>query len=468
MPTAAIYCRISKDREGAHLGVKRQEEDCRALAERLGWTVAEVLVDNNLTAYSGRTRPQYERLLAGIEEGRYTALLAWHPDRMHRSPVELERFIEVVDRRGVHVATVQAGEVDLSSPAGRMTARVVGAVARHESEHKAARAQRKHLELARAGKPSGGGKRPYGYRRVLDSTGRIDRLEVVPEEAEIIREVVRRILGGQSIRSIVNSLAERGVRTSTGGERFTTTAMRNLITSARLAGMRAHKGEIVAEAEWPAIITVDELLKLRAALAARATSYGARARSYLLSGWCVCGDCGKRMGVRPAGGGRRRYQCLKDRHGCGRWGIDADRTEALVVAAALRRLDSPEVDAAVGRQTAGDDSAASVVADVERRLDELAGMWAAGELSMREWTAARDALTKRRDAAEERLRQSLTDTAAAELVGSGAALLASWGELSFEQRRGVLATVLDAVVLAPPAAVSNKFDPARVDVRWRI
>jgi site-specific DNA recombinase len=37
---AAIYCRISDDREGTGLGVDRQEEDCRALAQRKGWKVA--------------------------------------------------------------------------------------------------------------------------------------------------------------------------------------------------------------------------------------------------------------------------------------------------------------------------------------------------------------------------------------------------------------------------------------------
>jgi hypothetical protein len=41
----AIYVRISSDRTGAGLGVARQEEDCRALCERLGWTVARAYVD---------------------------------------------------------------------------------------------------------------------------------------------------------------------------------------------------------------------------------------------------------------------------------------------------------------------------------------------------------------------------------------------------------------------------------------
>jgi hypothetical protein len=51
---AAIYVRISSDRTGAGLGVARQEEDCRALCERLGWQVVRVYPDNDVSAYSGK------------------------------------------------------------------------------------------------------------------------------------------------------------------------------------------------------------------------------------------------------------------------------------------------------------------------------------------------------------------------------------------------------------------------------
>ena len=57
---AAIYTRISKDREGAGLGVERQRADCQELAGRLRWTVVEVFSDNDISAYSGRTRPGYQ------------------------------------------------------------------------------------------------------------------------------------------------------------------------------------------------------------------------------------------------------------------------------------------------------------------------------------------------------------------------------------------------------------------------
>jgi site-specific DNA recombinase len=66
---AAIYCRISLDRAGAGLGVARQQEDCRELAIRLGWPVAEVYVDNDVSAYSGKPRPAWQQLLAQVGSG---------------------------------------------------------------------------------------------------------------------------------------------------------------------------------------------------------------------------------------------------------------------------------------------------------------------------------------------------------------------------------------------------------------
>src|SRR5262249_41888399 len=147
-----IYVRISEDRNGGELGVGRQEQDCRELAARRGWDVVDVYMDDDVSAFSGKPRPSYRRLLADVEAGQVQAVVAWHPDRRHRSPVELEHFITLVERHGVAVATVQGGDYDLSTASGRMTARVVGAVARGESEHSAERVRRKMRELAENGR----------------------------------------------------------------------------------------------------------------------------------------------------------------------------------------------------------------------------------------------------------------------------------------------------------------------------
>src|SRR5437868_481387 len=99
--SAAIYARISSDRDGTQLGVTRQVEDCRSLAQRRGWTVAEVYVDDDVSAYSGRIRPEYRRLLSDLKAGSRDAVVVWHLDRLHRQPKELEEFFEVCEAAGV-------------------------------------------------------------------------------------------------------------------------------------------------------------------------------------------------------------------------------------------------------------------------------------------------------------------------------------------------------------------------------
>jgi len=94
---AAIYARISSDPEGDRLGVSRQREDCEALAARRGWPVAEVYVDDDRSAYSGKPRPEYRRMLADISAKAVDAVLVYNLDRLHRQPRELEAFFDVGD-----------------------------------------------------------------------------------------------------------------------------------------------------------------------------------------------------------------------------------------------------------------------------------------------------------------------------------------------------------------------------------
>ena len=76
MPAAAaIYARISSDPEGTMLGVTRQVTDCRALAERRGWRVADTYIDDDVSAYKGKPRPQYRRMLDDMRAGAVDAVV---------------------------------------------------------------------------------------------------------------------------------------------------------------------------------------------------------------------------------------------------------------------------------------------------------------------------------------------------------------------------------------------------------
>jgi site-specific DNA recombinase len=76
---AAIYCRISDDREGTALGVERQREDCLAIARAKGWTVVDEYIDNDVSAsrYSRKARRRYLDLLDDIEAGKLDAVVIW-------------------------------------------------------------------------------------------------------------------------------------------------------------------------------------------------------------------------------------------------------------------------------------------------------------------------------------------------------------------------------------------------------
>jgi len=127
MVTAGIYARISSDPDGTRLGVERQIADCEALAARLGWTVSDQYIDNDLSAWSGKARPEYQRMVDDLKNREIDAVLVWHPDRLTRHPKEVEELIALVEGIGdVRVETVTAGDYDLSTSAGRSVARIVG------------------------------------------------------------------------------------------------------------------------------------------------------------------------------------------------------------------------------------------------------------------------------------------------------------------------------------------------------
>ena len=125
-----------------------------------------------------------------------------------------------------------------------------------------------------------------------------------------------------------------------------------MLASGRISGQREHKGEIVATAEWPAIISVEQTATIRALLSNPARRTNRAARRYLLHGLLSCSHCGERLVARPRTGGQRRYACAKGVgfSGCGKTYITAEDVERFVTEAVLHRLDSPQLQQAVERR----------------------------------------------------------------------------------------------------------------------
>jgi hypothetical protein len=74
-----------------------------------------------------------------------------------------------------------------------------------------------------------------------------------------------------------------------------TSAVRQILCSGRIAGLREHHGQVIGPAVWPAIITPAERDCVLARIAARSVTKTRAPRTYLLSGLLRCGRCGNRL-----------------------------------------------------------------------------------------------------------------------------------------------------------------------------
>jgi site-specific DNA recombinase len=445
---ALIYTRISSDRTGAGLGVARQEQDCRELADRLGWHVVDVYSDNDISAYSGKVRPGYQAMLAEIEAGRADAVVVWHTDRLHRSPSELEHYAVVTDTKGVTTQTVKAGHLDLSTPSGRLVARQLGAVARYEVEQMSVRQRRKTLEKAQAGQWKGG-RRPFGYEA--------DGVTVREVEAQALQSAARAVLAGESLRGIAKRWNEQLVTTTTGG-RWDPTGVRRVLLRPRTAGLMEHRGEVIGEASWDAIVPPEQWQALRTVL----TSPGRRsttgnARRWLGSGLYRCEVCRETV-VGTTTNGRKAYRC---RRGCiSRSLHDVDRHVSEVVVAWLR--ESNHLRDLLARTKAEVDlpSREAEAMMLRARLDQLTTLFARGAIDAEQLAEGSKDLRLQLDEVRQDVASAYSGTALAG-VADAPDPGKKWASLPLEGKQAVIDVVFDITLLKGAGGRPRGWSPGK-------
>ncbi|MFP8960051.1 recombinase family protein [Streptomyces nanhaiensis] len=466
MPTRAIiYCRISRDREGAGLGVERQREDCEALAQQLGVEVVAVYSDNDLSAYSGKPRPGYESLLEDLRAGKADTVLAWHTDRLHRSPAELETYIDVCEPRGVQTRTVKAGTLDLSTATGRMIARQLGVQARYEVERMVERQKRTRDQMAARG-VFFGGRRPFGYEA--------DGVTVREEEAALIREAADAVLAGASLHSIAADWNRRGVLTSTGRQ-WKGPEVREMLLRPRNAGIVRHRGREAGPAGWPAVLDEPLWRSVVAVLSdpERRTTPG-NERRYLGSGLYLCGVCADGTTMRCTTSSTRAGGVMIPSYGCRLRKHLTRRTDPLddhVVLTILDRVSGPDAAGLLARQPDPVD-VAGAQADMRQAraiLDQLAAALGAGEMDMQEWRVASQAAKGRLERAEQALAGAVRADPVAALVAAQDPA-AAWNGLDLSRQRAVLDALMTVTVLPAPRGRrpgGSYFDPGAVRIDWK-
>ena len=449
---AAVYTRISRDDAGEGAGVARQEEDCRALCQRLGWQVCEVLVDNDVSAYSGRRRPGYERLKQLMAEGLIDSVVAWAPERLQRSPRELEDFIDLVERSGVQIETVKSGRWNVTTAQGRLTARILGSVSRAESENIGERVSRSHIQVKQEGRWLGAC--PFGMRR----SSKPGVLEVDEDQAAVVRVIADRIIKGDALTKIAASLNADRYKPRRG-KAWTHTGVLRLMSSPAIGGLHVMDREL-RPAAFDGPLTQDEWRVVQATLKNRPVGESRRPRETLtlLGGLMQCHEHQQTV----FGGGTdfgRTYSAAAPgicHVTIGRGPVDL-LVEQVIVARLLRddaiellvkpKKDGPsDVDAEALRQ----------------RRSEIASLMAEGLIPVVE---ARIQL--------QRIADQLNEYEAATLSGPvNSAVLAdpqaAWDSWTMPQRRAAVSALFESITVTHlKKAQGPTVNLSRVKLRWR-
>jgi site-specific DNA recombinase len=457
---AAIYCRISSDRGEERLGVDRQEADCRSLCAAKGWTAVEPpYVDNNISAADPRKRrPAYDRLMRDVLAGLVDAVVVYDLDRLHRRPAELERFFEAVDEAGVRSLASVAGDVDLADGNGLMMARIKGAVAAEEVRKTVARVRRKKLEIAQAGRWSGGGTRPFGFEK--------DGVTHRPAEVALMQDAAQRVLRGESLRSIRERWNREGVEPAYA-ERWSVTCIRRMLIGPRIAGLRQHQGEVIGKAVWDPVVDEETWRQLRAVLTDPSRRQAPPSREYPLYPLARCALCGRQLTATPTRD-NRLYGCRKESGGCGSIRVTAGPFEAHVLGVVLSLADSPGALAAI--RLDDQEREAEVrrlvveLAELERRRHDLATDRYQADLPREIYLPQEAHLRSRVSAASAQLSR-LRGT---DVVEHGESVSERWAEMEPERRKAVLASLVKEIrVHRAPVRGLRRFDRRRVEIVWR-
>ncbi|WP_311389565.1 recombinase family protein [Corynebacterium haemomassiliense] len=415
-PRAALYLRISQDRDGTGLAIERQRDECTALATRRGWDVVAEYSDVESGSDERGKRPGYHALLNAIEAGTIDAVVSYDLDRLTRLPHQLHDFIKLA-QRGLLFTTCN-GDYDLTTDSGRLYARVKADVALAEVERKSARQRSSIVARTRAGKWLKGGVRPFGY------TG---DGQIIDAEAKAVREIYAAITRGSTLADIAKALngedipglppvpatpphmytvrqernekrrAQGREEVDPGNPKWNSSSLASILRNPKYAGYavyvpvsedgkrdksgygKGRKDSIIRDedgnpvrGEWTPIVDEATWWKVQEVLnnPKRTTNVtGVTSLTHLGSGFYRCADCGTEMYAHTLGNGKYRTRGYR----CSNCGLTRSRADEIdqwvvdVVTALLLREDVAE------RIQLGNDGDAEELTALTRRAQELHG-----------------------------------------------------------------------------------------------
>ena len=264
--SCAIYTRKSTaegpDKEFTSLDAQRESAENYIKSQRHeGWTLLPEHYDDGGFTGANVERPALQKLLNDIKEGRINCVVVYKVDRLSRSLLDFSQLLEFFDKHNVAFVSITQ-QFNTNTSMGRLTLNILLSFAQFEREIISERTKDK-MGAARKRGQWLGGKPPFGYRKENK------KLLIEPKEAEVVREIFRLYIEGNSLLQVAQILNERGLRTrrwtmcsgkAYGEKKYGVSQIQHMIKNVLYIGKVNYAGQIY-DGQQPPIIDEETFKK---------------------------------------------------------------------------------------------------------------------------------------------------------------------------------------------------------------
>ncbi|MFJ8023004.1 recombinase family protein [Streptomyces sp. NPDC096311] len=375
--TAREYLRVSKGKGRIARSITDQHRDNVSAEQEHGpWTWGEAYRDTgSASKFARKGRDDFDRLMSDLQSKDFgepgTVLVLWEISRLARETGNGVALVDAAETGGylIHITSHE----HTYNPANYQDRHsLIGGINDAEKEARllSVRTLRGVNSALDEGRPHG--KTPFGYARdyeLIDGRPRPVRQYPDPDEAPLVQELFRRVLGGpekaaESIRSVAMDWERRGVVSREGGVRFSPQNLRQMLMRKAYIGVRVH-GASERPGNWEPLIEPETFEAVQRLLAdPTRKSHTTNGVRHVLTGTLRCDVCGGRMTVFKGGDSHQRspaYVC----HAYAHLRIDKADADAFLIGDAehpgviLAYLS--RADVAAGLSASGDDGEVSAV-----------------------------------------------------------------------------------------------------------
>ena len=200
----AAYCRVSTNMEDQLNSLSAQiKYFTEYISEHEDWELVEVYYDEGITGTSVKKRDGFNRMIADSEDGRIDLILTKEVSRFARNTVDTLNYTRKLSALNIGVIFMNDG-IDTREKDGELRLTIMSSIAQEESRKISERVKwgmRRKMENGYV----------YGYSHLLGYRIKEGKIEVIPEEAEIVRHIFHKyVYEGKGSSIIANELNAEG------------------------------------------------------------------------------------------------------------------------------------------------------------------------------------------------------------------------------------------------------------------